>query len=122
LSRIAAAALDVAAVHDEWGRRRASLSPLFCVENRAINLGGNRQPQHFVSGPHSMTLLLAATCIAADAALPKVSLFERRKKKVARLTAELAKLEAERLSKLVVVFGCEVSYCYVLLFLNRHAF
>jgi hypothetical protein len=66
--------------------------------------------------------LLAATCIAADAALPKVSLFERRKKKVARLTAELAKLEAERLSKLVVVFGCEVSSCYVLWFLNRHAF
>jgi hypothetical protein len=70
-----------------------------------------------------MTTLLAAACIAADAALPKVSLFERRrKKKVARLTAELAKLEAERLSKLVVVFGCEVSSCYVLLFLNRHAF
>lgn len=69
-----------------------------------------------------MTTLLAAACIAADAALPKVSLFERRKKKVARLTAELAKLEAERLSKLVVVFGCEVSSCYVLWFLNRHAF
>jgi hypothetical protein len=66
-----------------------------------------------------MTTLLAATCIAADAAFPKVSLFERRKKKVARLTAELAKLEAERLSKLVVVFGCEVSYCTVCAFVPQ---
>lgn len=36
-------------------------------------------------------------------------LFESKTKKVARLTAELATLEAERLSKVVVVFGYEVS-------------
>ena len=36
-------------------------------------------------------------------------LFEGKSKKVARLTQELAKLEADRLSKLVVVFGYEVS-------------
>ncbi len=40
-------------------------------------------------------------------AFPK--LFEPKSKKVARLTAELAALEAERLSKLVVLFGYEVS-------------
>lgn len=41
---------------------------------------------------------------------------------MAPLTAELAKLEAERLSKLVVVFGCEVSYYCVQMFPNRDAF
>ena len=40
-------------------------------------------------------------------------LFEGKSKKVARLTQELAKLEADRLSKLVVVFGYEVSVTYL---------
>ena len=41
------------------------------------------------------------------AAIAKPLFFEAKSKKVKRLTAELAALEADRLSKLVVVFGCE---------------
>lgn len=44
-------------------------------------------------------------CLCHRVAVAK--LFESKSKKVARLTAELAKLEAERLSKIVVVFGYE---------------
>ncbi|KAL3756720.1 hypothetical protein ACHAWU_005412 [Discostella pseudostelligera] len=61
------------------------------------------------SSTHYLVLLFQIsilTCCLCDA-FPK--LFEPKSKKVARLTAELAALEAERLSKLVVVFGYEVS-------------
>lgn len=51
-------------------------------------------------------LILLQTYCLCDA-FPK--LFESKSKKVARLTAELAALEDERLSNLVVVFGYEVS-------------
>jgi hypothetical protein len=51
-------------------------------------------------------LVLLQTYWICDA-FPK--LFESKSKKVARLTAELAALEDERLSNLVVVFGYEVS-------------
>ncbi len=50
-----------------------------------------------------MSILTFCQCDA----FPK--LFEPKSHKVARLTAELAALEAERLSKYVVVFGYEVS-------------
>ena len=43
-------------------------------------------------------------------------LFEGKSKKVARLTQELAKLEADRLSKLVVVFGYEVSIIFHMIY------
>jgi hypothetical protein len=58
---------------------------------------------------HHLVLLFRITVLTyclCDA-FPK--LFEPKSKKVARLTAELAALEAERLSNLVVVFGYEVS-------------
>ena len=45
-------------------------------------------------------------------------LFEGKSKKVARLTQELAKLEADRLSKLVVVFGFEVSVIFHMICLH----
>lgn len=50
-----------------------------------------------------ITVLTVSLCDA----FPK--LFEPKAKKVARLTAELAALEAERLKNFVVVFGYEVS-------------
>ena len=51
------------------------------------------------------TIIFLTYCIRDISA----KLFEGKSKKVARLTQELAKLEADRLSKLVVVFGFEVS-------------
>lgn len=59
---------------------------------------------------HRILILLFRTAVLTFClcdAFPK--LFEPKSKRVARLTAELAALEAERLSKIVVVFGYEVS-------------
>ena len=61
---------------------------------------------------HRILILLFRTAVLTFClcdAFPK--LFEPKSKRVARLTAELAALEAERLSKIVVVFGYEVSTC-----------
>ena len=55
--------------------------------------------------PYYDTIIFLTHCIRTISA----KLFEGKSKKVARLTQELAKLEADRLSKLVVVFGYEVS-------------
>ena len=55
--------------------------------------------------PYYDTVIFLTYCIRTISA----KLFEGKSKKVARLTQELAKLEADRLSKLVVVFGYEVS-------------
>lgn len=64
-----------------------------------------RQVQ-FIRRPFQIALLIIYCLCDAK-------LFEPKSKKVARLTAELAALEADRLSKLVVVFGYEVSvYLY----------
>ena len=71
-----------------------------------------RQVVPFIRRPFQ-TALLIIYCLC-DA-----KLFEPKSKKVARLTAELAALEADRLSKLVVVFGYEVSvYLYLTLSSN----
>lgn len=60
----------------------------------------------FIRRPFQIALLIIYCLCDAK-------LFEPKSKKVARLTAELAALEADRLSKLVVVFGYEVSvYLY----------
>lgn len=56
----------------------------------------------------SYTIIFLTYCIRNISA----KLFEGKSKKVARLTQELAKLEADRLSKLVVVFGFEVSVLF----------
>ena len=56
---------------------------------------------------HLVLLQTYCLCDAFPKLFPK--LFESKSKKVARLTAELAALEDERLSNLVVVFGYEVS-------------
>lgn len=54
------------------------------------------------------TIIFLTYCIQSISA----KLFEGKSKKVARLTQELAKLEADRLSKLVVLFGYEVSIVF----------
>ena len=66
----------------------------------------------FIRRPFQIALLIIYCLFDAK-------LFEPKSKKVARLTAELAALEADRLSKLVVVFGYEVSvYLYLTLSSN----
>mmetsp|Transcript_15652 Transcript_15652/g.33896 ORF Transcript_15652/g.33896 Transcript_15652/m.33896 type:complete len:595 (+) Transcript_15652:20-1804(+) len=57
--------------------------------------------------PHHFALLFRIVVLAFCLCDAFAKLFEAKSKKVIRLTAELAALEAERLSKLVVVFGYE---------------
>ena len=61
---------------------------------------------------HRRVGLLVRTAVLAYCLCDALAkLFEPKSKKVERLTAELAALEAERLARIVVVFGYEVSVC-----------